>query len=363
MDFYSWFPTPELLYKQQALKRTVTLDEYYHYQIEGGRESIEILERMNGGKSSHASGTYLLSVRQQMAERNWCNAHRPYYHIYPSIVPMLLKLKLKVASRFIRLPQGAKTLNLRFPVDHKIAPLSFQWKGEDVRVKGILAMENDFTTDEGGRFRMLSIWLDIDEARIGSLDELPMKWRDSVRPRAQMQGIKIPPLLMPVYTYRSFRLEGNGTYQGLTSEYQDPDSSVEDRMKDLELHLSFEEGIVVPNEVIENCVRVVCTVCLIGDDPELIERDVLGKDRPKVHGATEEEMARIIGRADRKGKIGWILGRRYDERGPYLVPPHPQGYWVGPGRKQYTIKTRSGYITKKDKVMNVPTGYEEEPVT
>jgi hypothetical protein len=258
-----------------------------------------------------------------------------------------------------------EVLNIRLPVNHKIDPFYFQWKDHEVRIKGILAFEARFSTEAGESLRNLSIWLDMDEGRLGNIAEIPPSFRNvlSMRqdPNDPFAKASPAPFVMPVYTYRCFRLEGNGTFYGKEADYQNPNATVEERMNMLDLDISANEGIQLPPGTMDAAVRLVCTLCLLDNDPELIDRDILAKDRAKwERAATEEEIALIVGRALRKDKIGWNIGQRYDERGPYLVPPHPQGFWIGAGRHQLIIKTRKGWVTKKHMVTNVPSGYDKE---
>jgi hypothetical protein len=74
------------------------------------------------------------SVGQLQNEREWEQARRPYYNVWPSIVPMLIRLNLNLDSFLIQLPLPA--LCIRFP--KRKNPLAFQWKGEEVQIRCIL---------------------------------------------------------------------------------------------------------------------------------------------------------------------------------------------------------------------------------
>jgi hypothetical protein len=64
---------------------------------------------------------------QMLNEKDWEKLHRPYYNLYPAIVPMLTRLNLDLDSDLIRLPLPA--LCVRFPKDLARNPLQFDWKG------------------------------------------------------------------------------------------------------------------------------------------------------------------------------------------------------------------------------------------
>ena len=40
-------------------------------------------------------------------------------------------------------------------------------------------------------------------------------------------------------------------------------------------------GMVMPEESATTCARLICTICLLDNDPDLIEPDVLARDRGK----------------------------------------------------------------------------------
>ena len=62
-------------------------------------------------------------------ERDWEKARRPYYNMWPSIIPMLTRLNLDIDSGLIQLPLPA--LCIRFPKDAAKNSLKFEWKGEE----------------------------------------------------------------------------------------------------------------------------------------------------------------------------------------------------------------------------------------
>jgi hypothetical protein len=67
---------------------------------------------------------------QRINGRDWETARRPYYNLWPSIVPMLTRLDLDLGPDLIRLPLPA--LCIRFPRDSTKNPLKFDWKGDEV---------------------------------------------------------------------------------------------------------------------------------------------------------------------------------------------------------------------------------------
>ena len=86
-------------------------------------------------------------------ERDWEKLRRPYYNVWPAIVPMLTRLNLDLDSSLIRLP--LPVLCIRFPKDAK-NPLKFAWKGTEVSIRCILM---GYINDETG----ISLLIDIGE--------------------------------------------------------------------------------------------------------------------------------------------------------------------------------------------------------
>ena len=76
---------------------------------------------------------------QMLNERDWEKARRPYYNLWPSIIPMLTRLNLDLDSDLIQLPLPA--LCIRFPKDAAKNPLKFEWKGEEYPVRCIMLGE------------------------------------------------------------------------------------------------------------------------------------------------------------------------------------------------------------------------------
>jgi hypothetical protein len=183
---------------------------------------------------------------QLINEQDWEKNRRPYYNLFPSIIPMLTRLDLDLDSDLIRLPLPA--LCIRFPKDKN--PLNFDWKGDDVAVRCILMGE--MNQGEG-----ISVLIDIGEV----MDEI---------------GV-------PIYTYRNFpRRPGLTVEQSLTSLGTKG--------------LFAEIGVQVPDSLVMDCVRLCCSLCLLENDPEIISPDVLADDRAKYDGEGTDPLASVPNR-------------------------------------------------------------------
>ncbi len=167
--------------------------------------------------------------QQLTSERTWEDARKPYYNVWPSIVPMLTRLNLDLDSALIQLPLPA--LCIRLPKQHN--PLAFQWDNQPVEIRSILLSE----INDG---RGLSLLIDIDETMDNGLFQVP------------------------IYTYRNFPRR-----EGLT---------VEQSLASLGKGITADMGVQIPLTLIDDCVRLCCSLCLLENDPSVIEPDVLSKD-------------------------------------------------------------------------------------
>lgn len=70
-------------------------------------------------------------------ERDFEQARRPYYNVWPSIVPMLTRLDLDLDSALIQLPLPA--LCVRLPKQHN--PLTFEWRRKPFQIRSMLMGE------------------------------------------------------------------------------------------------------------------------------------------------------------------------------------------------------------------------------
>ncbi len=244
--------------------------------------------------------------QQVKSERFWEESRKPYYNVWPSIVPMLTRLNLDLDSSLIQLP--LKALCIRLPKHQN--PMSFQWQDEPHEIRSILLSE---INDGLG----LSLLIDIGETINNGVFQVPL------------------------YTYRNFPRQ-----EGLT---------VEQSLAGLGIGISAEDGVLIPEPLIDDCVRLCCSLCLLENDPSVIEPDVLSKDRAKFEDSADQ---RYVEKAHRRGKIGWNVGRRI-EVAPHYRRPHMALVWTGRGRTVPKIVPRRGSVVHRELVQKVPSGFEE----
>ena len=285
MDFHNYITVRDACKRSGAIE---TADEFYRTAV---TEAVQMGSAQFYG--------------QLHVEREWEQAKKPYYAVWPSIVPMLTRLNLDLDSALIQLPLPA--LCIRFPKDKN--PLAFDWKGEEFQIRCMLMGE----INEG---RGLSILIDIGEMM------------------GDGEGFG-----MPIYTYRNFR-----RVPGLT---------VEEALQELGSNELAELGVQIPLDLIADCVRLCCSLCLLENDPSVIEPDVLSKDRAKFEGSSDQK---YVDKAHRRGKVGWIVGRHI-EVAPHYRRPHMALVWTGRGRSVPRIVPRRGSIVHREKVEKVPSGF------
>jgi hypothetical protein len=144
---------------------------------------------------------------------------------------------------------------------------------------------------------------------------------------------------VPIYTYRNFRRQS-----GLT---------VEEALRELGSNELAELGVQIPNDLVTDCVRLCCSLCLLENDPSVIEPDVLTKDRAKFDETGDEK---YVTKAQRRGNVGWNVGRQI-EVAPHYRRPHMMLAWTGPGRSLPKVVPRRESVVHRELVEKIPSGF------
>ena len=306
MDFWQYRTSRLLVNSVMPTKKST--QEFYSETM---RSSIQIADR----------ATY----RQQLIEKAWEADRCPYYRVYPSIIPMLLKLNLEVDTGLIRIPSDLRVFAIHFPkTDHK---LSFDDASGHYSIRSILCGPVTLTS-AGEFYDGISIWVDFGET----------------------YGISDPssnPLIkdLTIASYINVPVKKGLTVEAASSMLRhDPSSAY---------------GVIMPENIHTGIIRLVCTICLLENDPTIIEPDVLDKDKAKYEANPTQA---IVDRAVRRGKRGWNIGRKIE------VIPHVRGdspfalYWTGKGRTIPIIRHRKGCIVHRELVSKVSTiqDYDEQ---
>jgi len=256
--------------------------------------------------------------RQSLLEAWWELDKCPYYRVYPSIIPMMLRLKLSVDTGMIKLPSKLRTFAVFLPkVDHQ---LSFDANDQHHTIRSLIC--GPVTLAKGGHtWKGISIWVDFGET-IGMVE------RDAPKKT----------LNFPVLTYINIPVEDGMTVETAANMlHHDPSANY---------------GIIMPQEIKAGIIKLICTLCLLENDPAIIEPDVLDRDRTKYEAHPDPS---IVERAIRRGKFGWNVGRKIEVM-PHVRGPSPLAlYWTGKGRTVPLIRYRKGCIVHRELVTKVST--------
>lgn len=242
------------------------------------------------------------------AEFNWYQDKRPYYNIWPGIIPLFLTLKLDIDGGLIQPLKGS--IGFRLPAER--SPFAFEVEGQAWTIQTILASPSLICGKTG-----FSLFIDIDE--------------------------KNPTDGSPAFTVRNFQ-----AFKGQT---------LEAGLNNLPLHESATHGIIIPNDLLADCIRLVCGVCLLSQgDADLIQPVVFNKDLAKYETSKDQK---YVDKARRQGTLGWHVGKDL-ERAPHFRKAHLAIYWTGKGRTTPIVKLRGAdkpIIVHRDKVEKLPTDF------
>lgn len=242
---------------------------------------------------------------QLVLERNWEWNRKPYYNVFPSIVPMLTRLKLEVDTSLIQLPFSA--LCIRLPKDPDQNPLKYEEHGKTIPIRCMLLAE----INNGGGLAAL---IDTGE----TLRDAPFPFY-AVRYFPRQPGVTLE---------ESFRVAKQNTIQ-----HNPP---------------------TIPMELKDDCIRLCCSLCLLENDPTIISPDVLADDRAKFDETAD---VKYVERAHRRGKFGWNVGENLEVI-PHYRRPHMMLAWTGPGRAVPKVVRRKGSVVHREVVERLPTGFE-----
>jgi hypothetical protein len=133
--------------------------------------------------------------------------------------------------------------------------------------------------------------------------------------------------------------------------------SIEWSFENIPPHVSTEIGLVYPTEILHGVARIVCTVCLMAEDPLIVEPVVLKDDEDRFEKSGDMT---LVDKARRRGNLGWHVGRSIEVM-PHVRAACPAAlYWTGEGRKIPKIRFRRGSIVHRKKFSAVPTGFLED---
>lgn len=242
-------------------------------------------------------------------ERSWINDRRPYYNVYPFVVDSLLRIKLEMTGidvwqSILNLPCA---LAINFAVDR-----------EPNGLRSILYLRHSANSSEAK------------PQRVGHTkntgNSLGILW-DVGR---QDDGY-------PIYNMIRFLCDERTVEQSIDADQY--------------------QGLN-PTEIAvgKNAIRIVLSLAMMCDDPEIVQPIVLNADRGKYEQTGD---GKYVEKAIRRGVHGWTVGRDI-EFVPHVRRPHFGIRWMGHGdKKTPKIRPIKGSIVHREKVLEIPTGYAE----
>lgn len=245
-----------------------------------------------------------------MAESSWYRSVRPYYKLWPSIIPALLRIPLDIDSQLVVFPE--KAICLRMPCT---------FNGMYGMTACLASVEKHRNDDlEPRELSFLSLTIQRDVPGVGF--------------QASYIGWKIEAGCTVENAIRNSILSSSGAYGKA--------GVIRDDIRQLQM----------------SAIRLVVAVALLASDPEIITPDILAADRGKYQAVKADINAteKLVERAKKRGKVGWCVGEKY-ETIPHYRRPHPALYHVGKGRHDQRIVFRSGAVVHRQKLTAVPTGY------
>ena len=258
--------------------------------------------------------SWAFTLRQAILERDWITEDRPYYNIWPVIIPMIDKFDLDIPAVYLRAPE--KPISLRLP--EKDNPLS--WEGGQVR-SIMLADQNGMYKGKIGRPDLCScLTMMID---VGEVDQTGM----------------------PIYTFRIIPLH--------------PGEIVGKIAESLPMHESAEVGVQIPKDIQTNVIKLSCLLGMIADDPQLVTPDVLASDRDKYLNGDDKQREKLRQKARRRGKNCFDVGKQVDYA-PGYRRAHFALFWTGKGRKIPKVQLRKHAIVRRERITKLPTGHQSE---
>lgn len=244
-------------------------------------------------------------------EGEWLYQERPYYDLYPSVAEAFTKIDLsKVPCESVSLP--LPNLMIRLAVGHELNG-----------IRSILVSQSDNGSElvEGGKIVKVEgakCWM----IRINTGETTPA--RNNV--------------LLPVHTVSGIVLK--------------PGCTLSERLLRGREQPYCDDRDVDP-DVVDTAARIVCAICMLAGDPDLIEPEPLEADRVKWEAT--HDMA-LIEKAGRRGKRAWAVGKHI-EVAPGFRRPHFAIRWCGKGGTEPRLRPIRGCLVRRQAVVEVPTGF------
>lgn len=247
------------------------------------------------------------TICQLDAEACWVDDGRPYYDLYPSVAEAFSKIDLtKVPCENLRMP--LPELLIRMPVGHEF------WLSARTKFRSVLVREgkvSSFCSIKGAK-RGWSLSLDVGE------------------------NIDVHGTQVPMHTITGVVMEDGGNIEQSLARgrKENHDSTCDD-------------------EAVTTIYKIIATLCLLKNDPDLIEPEPLEADREKWE---RDHSPALIEKAERRGKRAWSVGKHI-EVAPGFRRPHFAVRWCGKGRHDPRVRPIKGCLVRRREITEVPTDW------
>lgn len=263
----------------------------------------------------------ITAYNQISTEMDWHNKGRPYYKIYPALIPMFLNTKLDVPGKYLHAPFSS--FLIRLPQGHGCEGLVA--KGRELQTILVTEASRDETIEllePLEHENMFIMWMNFGEVFDG----------------------------MPYYIFQTMKFRSGDSVESAVARQRQPE-----RVDQKSLSI----GVEINDHVINNCVRLMISTCFLATGADkIVEPDVLSRDLQKFIDARREgndgRVTLLHDRAKRRGKHGWTLGREIhipsptkthdgEPTGKHLTYQHQRGahfhvYRYGPGKTRWKVQ-------------------------
>lgn len=245
------------------------------------------------------------SLAHLMGEHRWEVDKKPYYDVYPSVTEALTQVDLaKVMCEHIHLP--LQDLMIRFQVGHEL-------KAPTRTIRSMLVSETC--------------------------------WRKDVTQRGMLIAVNDGEMVdgQPNHSTTAMILVPGTTIQSRLDLGRQPGQSLNQGVDNESMTLAF---------------KFVCSLCLLKDNPDLIEQQPLEADRAKWEATHDPK---LIDKAARRGKRAWAVGAHITVA-PGFRRPHFAIRWCGKGGTDPQLRPIKGCLVNRKRIEEVPTGYLDVPL-
>lgn len=302
MNFYQYLTMSDYIRKSVPQTRHDSIDDIYNTLLS------QTFKVRNNPESARVHNGHLVELK-------WMKKGRPFYNIWPGLVPQLIKLDLDtVPAELIELP--LEQLCFRFSTENPfmIKLIGGVCKGQTLPLESLLVSS---FVPYIGRQELLN-----ERHALVLVQFNPIKGNSET----------------VCHCANSFILE-----QGRT---------LSDEMK---LMAQKEPGDL-SHESFLDILKIIVSSLLLSKDPDdkLVMPVVLADDFSKWEATHDPK---YVEKAKKRGNFGWHIGREIDVN-PHWRKGHLAWFHVGKGRSVKVQKWRKGCIVKCEIVKQMPSGFD-----